>query len=173
MNDVNLYFNAMHRCSFAKNRISSRAQHILCSFFTFSLRSSHLWNAWAQSTSLFPLYFLFFLCRLQTTFMSVHKEKHILFAKKKSCYDLYTTRKGKKEKVNKKALCTVATEKFALYSIEIWYWKLCLKTLCMTLFWGTMYTSTCLSFKLLPNFSQKKLKKREENFSILFFHQKS
>lgn len=98
--------------------------------------------------------------RLQTTFMSVHKgckftEKHILFAKKKSCNDLCTAAK------KWKLCCSVATaERVALYSIEIWFHELYLKV--CTLFLGHSHdTPLCASHMLAKSkslsFSQFKL----------------
>lgn len=154
MNDVNLYFTAMHRYSFACKKyikISSTCtthsiqllhSHSFPTFYLPSLLFTQRWNAWAQSTS---CYVFFPDCR-QLSCRCIRDvnfgEKHILFAKKKFVLWFIHSGRMKEGKLLKKneALCIIATEKFALYSIEIWYYELYLKaSLCMVLFSGTVF----------------------------------
>lgn len=142
MNDVNLYFPAIHRYSFAfisgtVQRISLQhvqKKKIILPFPHQPLPpfcSSHIyatWNAWAQSTSCRFIRF----CSLQTTFMSVHKdvnckltEKHILFVRKKSCHDLSLRQEKTREEVNKKSIMHCSDRKICF----VFNWNMILRVL--------------------------------------------
>lgn len=105
MNDVNLYFTAMHRYSFVwKQRISSTCKNTFqCNFSLHSRSSSHGEKMHGRKVLGCNVFF----SRLHTAFMSVHKrcncenETHPI-CWRKSCYDLCTAEKRRRDFHGKK-----------------------------------------------------------------------